>query len=88
MSVNADGMTWMCDTGNHEKCTEVKDCECACHHQVFVKEYDDSVLRDAASQFEAAARRLKKAITLRGPARNRMIGEARALMHGAEARIK
>lgn len=25
-----DGITWMCDTGNHERCGD-KGCDCVCH---------------------------------------------------------
>ena len=54
--------------------------------------YDNSVLRDAASQLEAAARRLRKAILIKEEhleaKRNMLVGEARALLHAAEARIQ
>lgn len=52
------------------------------------REYDNSVLRDAASQLRAAAYRLMKAILTTGPERNHLVGEARSLLWGAEARIK
>jgi hypothetical protein len=52
--------------------------------------YDNSVLLDAARQLEAAARRLKSACFCNeaDPRREKYLSEARALLHGAEARIK
>lgn len=52
--------------------------------------YDRSVLIDAAGQLRAAAYRLEKAVREldNEKEQNRLVGEARALLYAAEARIK
>lgn len=52
--------------------------------------YDNSVLRDAAAQLRAAAYRLERAMMQRANEKeqDRLVGEARALLYAAEARIK
>lgn len=54
------------------------------------REIDNSVLGDAESMCRAAAYRLFKAMRLPQATkeRHRLIGEARALLHGVEARIR
>ena len=52
-----------------------------------MESFDPSVIRDAARQLEAAARRLRSVAAGSAPAATRALSEARSLIHAAEARL-